>query len=260
LVHLISLLPATVELPIALLLIASSFLTSAVSATFGLGGGVMMLAILLLAVPPVDAIPIHALIQLGSNGGRAWLMRESVNRSIFLWLLPGSVLGVYIASQWIITVPVGWMSLILAVFILWSVWVPKPAMRLLVSRSWFLVGISTGFITMFLGATGPMLAMFLSPGRYGKVQTVATHAACMAAQHSMKIFAFSVLGVTLLPWLPLLLLMLLSGFVGTWLGGRLLGRLSEQTFRWTFRVLLTVLALRLALVALAGSGFIRPDL
>ena len=60
-------LPAELPVLAALALVATSFLTSAVSAAFGLGGGVAMLIALLSLTPPVVALPVHALVQIGSN-------------------------------------------------------------------------------------------------------------------------------------------------------------------------------------------------
>ena len=52
-------------------LIIFSYITSAVSATFGLGGGVMMLVAMASIMPALAVIPVHGAVQVGSNGGRA---------------------------------------------------------------------------------------------------------------------------------------------------------------------------------------------
>ena len=246
---LVALLPDGIGPLAAALLVATSTLTAAVTATFGLGGGVLLLVVLLSVMPPTMAIPVHAVLQTGANASRAWLMRRDVLRAVLLWFVPGSLVGVALASLVVVDVPTRWLSLALAAFILWSVWAPKPAPRALAPQAFFGVGAFGAFLTMFLGATGPVLAAFLSPERYGRHATVATHGACMTVQHLLKIGAFVLLGFSLADWAPLVVVMLAGGALGSLVGRSLLRRLPEAIFRRGFRWLMTALALRLLLRA-----------
>lgn len=233
-------------------LVAISFLTSAISAAFGLGGGVAMLIALLSFTPPTVALPVHALVQIGSNAGRAWMLRSHIMPGVVSWFIPGSLIGVILASQIIVSLPTQWLQLALALFILWSVWAPRPSTLAVAEKAYIGVGAVTSFATMFLGATGPLLAAFLSPERYGRDRTVATHAACMTAQHLIKVVAFGILGFVLMEWLPLVAAMIISGLAGTWTGRHLLRRLPESTFKRVFKSVLSVLALRLLYKAVMG--------
>jgi len=233
-------------------LVAVSFLTSAISATFGLGGGIALLIALLSFAPPIIALPVHALVQIGSNAGRAWMLRPHIMTGVLKWFVPGSLLGVLLASQIVIVLPTTGLQLLLALFILWSIWAPKISTIPVSEKHYFGVGGVTSFATMFLGATGPLLAVFLSPDRYGKERTVATHAACMSMQHLIKIIAFGFLGVVLLEWIPVVLAMIVSGLAGTWIGGNLLKRIPESSFKIAFKAVLTLLAVRLLYKALVG--------
>ncbi len=247
-----SLLPAQLGLGPALILIGFSFITSAISAAFGLGGGVAMLIALLSLTPPVIAIPVHAIIQIGSNAGRAAMLRTHVMPDIVGWFVPGIILGILIGSQVFISLPTQWLQIILALFILWLVWAPKFRAKQISSRAYFLVGTVTSFGAMFLGATGPLLATFLSPDRYGRDATVSTHAVCMALQHAIKIVAFGFLGFVILEWIPLVLAMTVSGLIGTVAGGSVLRKIPESTFKILFRIVLSALALRLLYRAVFG--------
>jgi len=137
-------------------------------------------------------------------------------------------------------------------FILWSIWAPGIAARPVVEKSYLVIGMVTSFATMFLGATGPLLAAFLSPARYGKSRTVATHAACMSLQHAIKIAAFGLLGYVVLAWLPQVILMIISGILGTALGRGLMLRIPEPLFARAFQAVLTLLAARLLYLSLIG--------
>lgn len=62
----------------ALLLVLVSFLTSALTAAFGIGGGVAMLGALAGMAPPSVIVAVHGVVQLGSNTGRAFIQRAHV--------------------------------------------------------------------------------------------------------------------------------------------------------------------------------------
>jgi len=115
------LLPVGISPLVSGLLVATSFLTAAITATFGLGGGMILLAVLLAFMNPAMAIPVHGVLQAGANAARAWLMRRDVLRDVFLWFLPGSLVGVALASVVVVELPARWLTLALAAFILWSV-------------------------------------------------------------------------------------------------------------------------------------------
>ena len=87
-------LPPEIGWPVALALMATSFGTSAVTAAFGLGGGVMLLAVLASVLPPAALIPVHGLVQLGSNTGRTLVLRADVARGVLVPFLIGSLVGI----------------------------------------------------------------------------------------------------------------------------------------------------------------------
>ncbi|MEM8689778.1 MAG: sulfite exporter TauE/SafE family protein, partial [Pseudomonadota bacterium] len=62
-----ALLPPAIEPVWAALLIAVSAVTSFVTASLGLGGGVILLAVMALIVPGPAIIPVHGAVQIGSN-------------------------------------------------------------------------------------------------------------------------------------------------------------------------------------------------
>ena len=77
-----ALLPEGLGVAAATLLVVASFFTSALTAAFGVGGGVAMLALMGLFVPVAALIPVHGAVQLGSNTGRAWHQRANVRMDV----------------------------------------------------------------------------------------------------------------------------------------------------------------------------------
>ncbi len=233
-------------------LAAVSFVASMLTAAMGLGGGLLMVAVLAGALPPAALIPVHGVVQLGSNLGRAVLFRQHVRPGIFLWFALGAAVGVSVGASVAVSMPRSVLLVVVAVFVLVSTWAPKLGSRPVPERGFLAVGAATAFITMFVGATGPFLAPFLAPERLGdRHATIGTFAACMTLKHGLKVAAFAVTGFLFMPWLPVAALMIVTGFLGTLAGKAVVVRLPERAFRLGFRVLLTALALRILWQALA---------
>ena len=102
-----------------------SLLGSFASAALGLGGGMLVLATMTLFLAPAVLIPIHGVVQLGSNVGRSALMFRSVLREILPVFLIGTILGATIGANLVVALPISLLQLILVIFILYSAWVPK---------------------------------------------------------------------------------------------------------------------------------------
>ncbi len=230
-------------------LVALSLFTSALTAAAGIGGGLVLLSVMASFLPPVIVIPIHGVVQLGSNAGRAVLLRRHIDRGILVPFALGSLLGIVLGAKLFVALPTHALESILGLFILACVWLPKLKASRIANRAFVLVGVVGSFVTMFVGATGPFVASFITPDRLERHAVVATHATCMSVQHTLKVAAFGFLGFAFLPWVPLLAAIIAAGFLGTMLGRRLLDRLPHHIFARAFKIILTVLALRLLYAA-----------
>ena len=233
-------------------LVALSFFTSALTAAVGIGGGLLLLTVMVSFLPPIIVLPVHGVIQLGSNGGRLAIMRQHVDWRIWGFFAIGSILGVILAGQVFINLSLEILRALLGLFVLYAVWTPKLRPSNIGLKGYTLVGIGTTFITMFVGATGPLVSSFLSPEKLGRERVVATLAACMTAQHGLKGIAFGVLGFYFQPWIPVIVIMIATGFLGTLLGRRILKKLPERLFSRLFRIVLTLLAGRLLYLAITA--------
>ena len=247
-------LPAAVPAWAAILAVATAFLSAALTAAFGLGGGLALLAVMSAVFPASAVIPVHGVAQLGSNTGRFFLQLKDTVWPIVLWFSVGSVIGAMLGGRLAIEMPVWVLRGGVAFFILFTVWGPKPAGFSPGAVSFFSTGVVGSFLTMFFGATGPIAATMLSATKLDRLHTVATHAACMVFQHGMKILVFGVLGFAYAAWAWLIGAILIFGFAGTYLGTRFLRRMPEATFRRGFKIVLTAISLYLLIAAIAGYG------
>lgn len=236
-------------------LLATSALTSFITAAFGVGGGVALLAVMATVMPAAVVIPLHGVIQIGSNGGRTALMWRYIRWPVLLAFAGGAVVGAALGARVLVDLPTGWMELALGVFILWSCWGPMPRLRHGSAPRVVLGGAVTSVLTLFVGATGPFVSAFLRAMSMDRLHHVGTFSACMTMQHGVKIMVFGLVGFAYRPYLPFLAAMVGFGFLGTWVGRRVLQRMDEALFRRALTVLLTVLALRLLQVGAAQLFF-----
>lgn len=228
----------------ALLTFSAAF-TSFFTACFGIGGGVMLLGVMAQVLPPQLIIPLHGIVQLGSNGGRAALGWRYIEWRLIAAFFPGAILGALLGSVVLVALSPSVMYLTIAAFILYSCWGPKLPKMMLGTLGTLAAGAITTFISLFAGATGPLVAAFIKQLGVDRFRTVATFAMAMSLQHSAKIVVFNGLGVSLANWWPLLVCMVLSGTIGTWLGFKMLKRVADKQFHTVFNMILSLLAIRL---------------
>ncbi|GAB4363122.1 MAG: hypothetical protein Kow0026_27420 [Oricola sp.] len=240
------LLPEAVSLYAAGVLIAASVFTSATTAALGVGGGIVMLVLMGLFMPVAALIPVHGVVQLGSNLGRAFHMRRSAAVSMIGPFGAGGAIGALAGGAVVTDLPEALLKTVLAVFIIAITWVKLPPLPAAKTPLVFGLGgaVSTA-LTMFLGATGPLVAALMARAFETRQQVVANSAVAMAIQHVLKVAVFGVLGFDLAPWLPLAFAMIASGYLGTVMGARLLQNMDEALFRLWFRIAVTVLAVEL---------------
>lgn len=252
------LLPPEVDPLFVLVAVVAAGLTSALTGTFGLGGGVALLAVLSQGLPPAFLIPIHGVAQLGSNLGRAIVQRRFLERRVALLLGAGSLAGALAGAALVVSLPEGPMLLALGLFVLWATFGPKPRPTGGTGAPALVAGGAvSAFLSMFFGATGPVLMAVLLTLGLARQALVATHAAVMSLQHGLKVAAFGGLGLDFTPWLGFLALVVGAGFLGTLFGSRLLARLPATWFDRGLKVIMAALGGKLlvdGLLAMFPTG------
>ena len=234
------------------LLCGVSFVGSFITAGLGIGGGLLVLASMAQILAPTTLIPIHAVVQLGSNTGRVILFFRNILLTIIPAFLVGTIIGAAVGAHVVVALPKPVLQTILALFVLYATWAPKIQAKSPGKKTFFSVGLFGSFTTMFIGATGSLVAPFVSAACKERNQFVATHAALMTIQHTLKILAFGILGFAYGPFIPLLVGLIGFGFAGTFCGKLVLNRLPEHIFRKGLKIILTLLAFRLIFAAITS--------
>jgi uncharacterized membrane protein YfcA len=234
----------------------ASLVTAFIGVYTGAAGGIMLLAVMALAMAPTALIPVHTVVMLGAGVTRTMIMWRHVMRPTLVPFIAGSVIGAALGGKLVISLPTSTLLGVLGAFVLLVTWMPRLG-RIGAERGRFLfLGFGVTFLGMFVSATGTLLAPFVASASPERRNHAATLGALMLFSHLSKLIAFGFVGIAIGSFAPLMAAMIAAGAVGNWLGEVALMRTSEQRFRLIFQMVLTALGLRLLWSAAAGAGWV----
>lgn len=239
---------------------AVAFFAASLSGMAGIGGGTLLIAAMYaLGLTPTVAVPVHATVQLVSNGSRTAAYLGHVNWKALRDFLIGAVPAPFLIAPLIARAEVHVTQLCMSGFILLTLW-PRwiRFLRLEGRAGMITAGAITGGLGSMVGATGTLIGPFFLRGGWSRETVIATLAACQATGHLLKVLAFGAYGFGVVEHWKLLLPMCLAVIAGTFLGRNVGGRVSDRFFETAFRAILGGLALKLAwdgATGLWGSPF-----
>lgn len=232
-------------------LCGAAFVGAVLSGALGLGGGTLLIAVLFAArLPPAEAVPLFAIVQMVANGTRSLSYLQAVDgRALLVFLaagLPAAIVFAPLADR----VPSYWAAIALGGLILLSLLprrsrAPERGPRLPPSAAYAGAGLLNGTAGMFIGATGLIVGRMLVRPDWDRPRVVGTIAAAQMLGHLIKIVGFALAGTALLQRPALAAGMCLAAIAGTAIGTRFGDRLPEARFRAAFRIVLVVLAAQL---------------
>jgi uncharacterized protein len=229
-----------------LLTAAVGFFGFVVSAAFGIGGVVLLIPLLSMALPPAQAIAVSAPVMLVNNLGKSWVYRRAVH-----WRACGLVSALalpaaYLSARLVTTVDDRVILVAVATLILVSVGADRLRAPAAGNRfgdvSLFLWGGVTGAISGLCGAAGPPTAIGLRGYGLSKDAFVGTVAVFAVLLQIAKIPAYVGTDVLPLRLLPLAVLLGALGLIAVAVGPPLLRRVPERTFRGVVDGLLVISA------------------
>lgn len=246
-----------VELGLAFFVGIVALGTSALTAMLGFGGGVVLLALLLLTVDPVIAIPLHAAIQIVSNGTRVVIRRREVDWPIVgyssLLLLPAGAAAIALVQA----APAAALQTLIAIGIVAATWIPERSKRPLPApsrRTWIALSGVIGFLNPLVGATGPLSAPFYRAGTVSRLSFVGTFAGSQTIGHATKIVLFGAAGLMPGDHIAAAAAGIAGVIIGTHLGSRVLDAMSEDRFRQLYLIAITAIAMYLLIDAWQPLG------
>ena len=237
-----------------LALVATMLGTAFLSGIFGMAGGLILMGVLLAMMPLPEAMALHAVTQMASNGWRGLLWLRHVRWRPAVIFLAGCALA----------------------FVIWSLWryVPsKPTVLVLLGVSPFLVrwmpprlapdperighGLIYGSACMSLmllaGVSGPLVDTYFLGGKLDRREIIATKAVCQLVGHAAKLVYFGGMVEQAAGLDPLMAgLAVAASIVGTSLARPVLERLSDRQYRsWANGIITTI-----AVVYLMQAGYL----
>lgn len=225
-------------------LVFVSYITSAITAALGIGGGATLLAIMANLLPTSAVIPLHGVVQFGSNIGRLTLLFRVVDWRLVLWFSIGSLIGSVVGAGASTHMPPAGLQVAMGAFILYTAWLPPiklPSGKKFLS----MLGVVTSFISMIVGGVAPLVFTAIKPMFAERTALVGTMAALISGQQLLKVLFFGFFGFVFTDWYLMLALMLLTGYLGTLTGRIFLERFTAEQVQPILKAVLTVMAVRL---------------
>ncbi len=230
----------------------SIVITSFISGVLGMAGGMIFMGVLLALLPITQAMVMHGVVQMASNGWRAWLWRTHIVWPITRNYIVGALAALlaFMMVRWVVSKPLGFIILGSTPFI--AILLPKRAM-LTVDKP--IHAGACGFISTGLqltaGVSGPILDSFFVRSALNKHGVVATKAITQTFGHMLKIAYFGGFAsifmaqsaangtLQIAPWM--LACAVALAFLGTTLSRRVLDGLDETKFRRYTATVITVI-------------------
>jgi uncharacterized membrane protein YfcA len=235
-------------------MVATSFL----SGIFGMAGGLILMGVLLAILPLPEAMALHAVTQMASNGWRGLLWWRHVR-----WRAAATFLiGCGVAF-------VAWM--------LWRYVPSKPVALILLGASPFLVrlvpadlkpdperlvhgalyGSACMSLMLLAGVSGPLIDAYFLGGKLERRQIVATKAVCQILGHGAKFIYFGGMVDQAVGFDPVMAgSAIVASMVGTSLARPVLERLSDAQYRqWASHI---ITAIGIAYLAQGGYLLLWP--
>ena len=231
-----------------LLLILAAFTTSILTAITGIGGGMILIAIMPGLLPASAIIPVHGLVQLFANSSRAVFGWNHIHWRYAVAFISGSVVGGIVAAGITLNINLEYTPLLIAGYILFIVWGPGLKLKKAPRSEFFTIGLFQTGLGMIVGATGPLGHASLLARGLQRDALVVTAASMMTFSHLIKVILFGVLGFAFMSYWEIVLAMSAGVIAGAFTGTHIRYKIPESIFRPALKWLLTILAIRMIVI------------
>lgn len=234
-----------------LLFFAVTF-ASVFSALFGLAGGTMILAVLTWTLSIKNAVPLHSAVQFVGNVARLGVYYKLVVWKIVAYFIILTLPGAYLGGLCINFLNEKWLELLVGIFILLTIIMPKPHFKNGIRYEVFtLLGFLGSFLGMIVAVSGPFIASFFILNNIKKEEMIATKSVCQGITQITKLIIFaSVVQFSFDKFSLLLILLSFAAIIGTLIGRYLIEKINEKTYNLLNNWLLATIAILMITTAL----------
>ena len=235
---------ATLILGLASTMVATSFL----SGIFGMAGGLVLMGVLLALLPLPEAMTLHAVTQMASNGWRGLLWVRYVRWRAAAAFLAGCAVAFIVWTQWryVPSKPVAFILLGLSPFVVRLVPADiRPDPERLAQRPPLWLGLDD--VDAVRRRLGALIDAYFLGRTFDRREIVATKAVCQTLSHTAKLAYFGGLvdqasGLDL----PMAAAAIAASMLGTSLARPVLESLTETQYRvWATRIITAIAAIYL---------------
>lgn len=222
-----------------------NFITSALTAITGVGGGMILVGVMPFFVPAVAIVPIHGVTQFVSNATRAWFGKDSIDYTHVGLYAMGAVLGFLVFGIAIRFVKLSLIPLFIGIYILLITW--SKTFNALIKRfeKFWLVGFVQTGLGVFVGPPGPLNIAVLNKHYNDNHVVVSTSALMMSFVHFGKIIVYLSIGFAFVDYWQLLIMMTVMATIGSYVGTKLRHKINILWLKKSLPYVLTLLAIKL---------------
>lgn len=217
--------------------------TSFLSGIFGMAGGLILVGVLLVLMPLPDAMALHAVTQISSNGWRCALWIRHVRWRVVAFYSAGCLAAVAAWSlvQFVPGKPWALLGLGASPFLVRLL--PRGLRPDAESAPQaVLYGATCMMLMLLTGVSGPLADSFFLGGRLEKRQIIATKSMVQTLSHALKLMYFAALidnAGRIDPWLATAAIA--ASAAGTVLARRVVESMSDAAFRrWGARIITAI--------------------
>jgi uncharacterized membrane protein YfcA len=241
--------PPAVSIPLLAALFATSLATSFLSGIFGMAGGMILIGVLLALLTVPEAMALHAVAQLASNGWRGLLWLGHVRWRPVAAYMSGCVVALTVLSflQFVPSKPLALLALGISPFLVRLLprnFRPDPQ-RLLDGAVY---GAACMSLMLLAGVAGPLLDTYFIGGTLSRKEIVATKAVCQIFGHAAKLLYFGGLVAQAASVdLGAAAVVVVASMVGTMAAKPVLERLTDMQYRrWATYIITAIAGIYLA--------------
>ncbi len=221
-----------------------SLCTSVITGVIGIGGGLLLIAILPSFLPLNALIPIHGLNQIASNVSRAYFGYKEIQFHVIPPFLIGSLVGVGVFAYGLTMLSLTYIPLFIGIYILLSLWSQDFNDILMKYENYYVIGFFQTGLSVVVGTTGQLTMTKLLKEFKDKDKVVATSAILMSITHLLKIIVFVYFGFVFYNYLSIIVMMMIGSIVGSYIGTKLRHKINGKKLIFALKLLLSMLAVK----------------
>ena len=221
-----------------------SFCTSVITGVIGVGGGLLLIAILPSFLPANDLIPIHGLNQITSNVSRAYFGYKNIQFQVIPKFLIGSLVGVGTFACFLTMISLTYIPLFIGTYILLSLWSQSFNNKITKYENYYVIGFFQTGLSVIVGTTGQLAMVKLLKEFKDKDKVIATSALFMSLTHILKIIVFIYFGFIFYDYLSIIISMIIGSILGSYSGSKLRDKIKGEKLILALKILLSMLAVK----------------